>query len=128
MQQRSITELAYNVLKLAEARRGLEIQMDSMKDELAAHLAQEGTAELIIPTEDPDFNYVIKNNLRYFKTFDKEGLAIEIRRDKDELDYEGISKLVESGHLKTSVVAKFQEDSKSEFITVRRKKALGGKK
>jgi hypothetical protein len=123
-----LMDLAHDLLRLGEQRRSIDEQMNAIKDNISFILKSEETAEIVVPTSDEDYVYHIKNNLRFTKSFDKEGLAAEIARSKDDLDWHGITKLVEDGYLKSQVVAKFQSDNKSYFVSVRRKKAAGGKK
>jgi hypothetical protein len=128
MKQRTAAELAYELLVINEKRRELESRAEGIKDELADILRQEGVAEMVVPSGDPDYSFHIKTNIRFTKRFDKDGLATTIGRDRDELDYHGITKLVEDGYLSSATVAKFQTDNESRFISVKRKKVPGGKK
>lgn len=125
---RDLHELGQNLLSIGEQKRALDYQAEKIKDEIAYTLEQEGTGELVLPTDEGENELVYKMNVRFGVKFDKDGLAARIGRPRDELDYHGISNLVEQGYLKANLVSEFQEETKSQFVSVRRRKALGGKK
>lgn len=70
----------------------------------------------------------IKNNLRFTKSFDKDTLSGKVGVDRAELDYAGVSELVEARRLTAAEVERYQAENRCEFVTVRTRKIKGSKK
>jgi hypothetical protein len=111
---------ARNLLGINEQRRVLAENADILKDGLFRSMQEANTGEIIILVGDQEI--VIRNNVRFNKPFDKEGLAGETGIEKSELHYAGIASFVDEGEITAMQVEKFQSDNRSEFVTVRVRK------
>ena len=128
MNEVKIMEIAHQLYQAQERRKELKEQEDKLKDRLAYELKLAESAQLIVPAGDEQHEYHIKNNVRITTRFDKAGLAAKIGRDREDLDYHGITKLVEKEELHSSTVAQFQSEGTSYFVSLRRKVIPGGQK
>lgn len=120
-------QLLKHALALLEAReemKHLESTMEFHKQSLYQELMANGIGSALVQFT-PDEALFIKNNLRLTKSFDKDSLADKVDRDRTELDYAGVSQLVEARRLTAAEVEKFQAENQSEFVTVRKRKVKG---
>lgn len=122
-----LVELGHNLLSLRLKKSEIELEEMRIKDEIADILREEGVAEKVVPLDELHV-MAFKNNYRYTKSFDKDGLAAKTGRDRDELDYQGVSALVEKQVVTSKVVGQYLSENKSEFVTVRKRKVDKKKK
>lgn len=122
-----LVSLGSELLSLRLKKSEIELAEARIKDEIADILREEGVAEMTVPVDELHC-LAFKNNYRYTKSFDKDGLASKTGRERDELDYQGVSALVEKQVVTSSVVGQFLSENKSEFVTVRRRKLEKKKK
>lgn len=118
---------AVSLLDVREQMANLEMKAAFHKEALYRELMSLGVGSAnILFTNDECLS--IKNNLRMSKSFDKDGLSGKVGVDRAELDYAGVSELVERRRLTAADVEKFQSENTSQFVTVRKRKIKVGKK
>lgn len=123
----TIQEKVARLESINSKMRELKQEAEMLKDEIRAELESEGKGYIEIPSADGNYIYKVKTNLRFTKSFDKDGLASRIGVEREQLDYHGVSALVEKQVLNSRMVGEHLTENKSKFITVRRVKA-GGRK
>lgn len=119
----SVQTLATQLLDVRNQINSLVVKADFLKEQIYKELVEANTGEVIIPIGQEE-EIVVRNNLRFTKPFDKEGLVGESDGSfsKEDLDYAGIANLVSRGILEPSLVEKFQGQNKCQFVTVRVRK------
>lgn len=118
-----LLELGLQMETLKEQKRAIEYQLDTLKEQVAKHLVSEGRGQIVVPGVDGLHEFVFKSNLRFTKSFDKNGLAAKTGRDREELDYHGVSALVEKRVFTSELVGEHLSERKSQFVSVSRRKA-----
>jgi hypothetical protein len=115
------------LLETREQMRNLDSKAEFHKHSLYRELISIGQGSALIQYT-PDEALFVKNNLRSTKSFDKDTLSGKVGVDRTELDYAGVSQLVEDRRLTAAEVEKFQGENQSEFVTVRKRRVKVSKK
>jgi hypothetical protein len=113
---------AMSLLDVRDEMRRLEMKAEFHKEVLHRELMTIGQGHVSVRISSEEI-LDIKNNLRFTKSFDKDTLAGKVGMERTELDYAGVSHLVETRRLTAAEVEKHQAEGRSEFVTVRKKKS-----
>lgn len=123
-----LMDLGVALLNLNLKANELELHKLQVKDEIYSILSKEGAAVIEIASNDGNHVFVFKNNVRTSRAFDKDGLASELDVSRDDLGYDGVADLVEREVASARIVGKFVSENRSQFVTVRKRKARAGGK
>ncbi len=127
MENSKVLSYARSLLDINKERHTLESRVDMLKEQIARELMEANTGQIVIPIGGGE-EIVVRNNLRFTKPFDKDGLAGEAGVDRGELHYAGVASFVDAGEISALQVEKYQSEGRCEFVTVRVRKAKMPKK
>lgn len=122
-----LARLGEELVELNEEAREIEERKAIIKDEIASLLAKQNCEVLSVPLGDREF-LKFKINKRCAKRFDKDSLAEKLGVTRQDLDYPGLAKFVETKLIDAASVAQFQKDNNYEFVTVMKGHIMKGKK